>query len=120
MIAFPTTLTIPTSLSPWESAMSMWAGTARVDGSIISGPSVSDLVKAKAPDADKSMRARLQQTLQAMTAIVRRAENVEAYDQMIGEGNAAGNAVVQSAIDALLEQTKAIERAVSVLELKAI
>ena len=92
----------------------------RVDGSIVSGPSVSDLVKAKAPDADKSMRARLQQTLQAMTAIVRRAENVEAYDQMIGEGNAAGNAVVQSAIDALIEQTKAIERAVSALELKAI
>jgi putative iron-regulated protein len=55
-----------------------------------------------------------------MTAIVRRAQNIEAYDQMIGEGNAAGNAVVQSAIDALLEQTKAIERAVSALELKAI
>jgi putative iron-regulated protein len=55
-----------------------------------------------------------------MTAIVRRAQNIEAYDQMIGEGNAAGNAVVQSAIDALLEQTKAIERAVSALELKVI
>jgi putative iron-regulated protein len=37
----------------------------------------------------------------------------EAYDQQIGEGNAEGNAVVQAAIDALVDQTKSIERACS-------
>ena len=92
----------------------------RIDGSVVSGPSVSDLVSAKAPDADAAMRARLGQTLRAMMAIVLRAETTEAYDQMIGEGNTAGNAVVQSAIDALRRQTRAIERAISVLDLQSI
>ena len=92
----------------------------RVDGSTVSGPSVSDLVKAKSPDVDKAMQAALDNTLADMAAMVKRAETVEAYDQMIGEGNKEGNAVIQAAIDALLEQTKAIERAVATLELKAI
>ena len=39
---------------------------------------------------------------------------------MIGENNDEGNAVVQAGIDALLEQTKAIERAVAALDLEAI
>ena len=39
---------------------------------------------------------------------------------MIGEDNEEGNAVVQRVVDALLGQTKAIERAVAALELKAI
>jgi putative iron-regulated protein len=39
---------------------------------------------------------------------------------MIGEGNAEGNAVVQDVVDKLLDQTKAIERAVAALDLKTI
>ena len=58
--------------------------------------------------------------MKAMAAMVQRAEKVEAYDQMIGEGNTEGNAVVQAAIDGLTGQTKAIERAVAALNLKAI
>ena len=92
----------------------------RVDGSTVSGASVSDLVKAKAPGVDKALRMALDKTLADMAAMVERAETVEAYDQMIGEGNKEGNAVVQAAIDALLEQTKAIERAIAALDLKAI
>jgi putative iron-regulated protein len=56
----------------------------------------------------------------ALAALKKRAETVEAYDQMIGEGNAAGNAVVQAAIDALTDQTKSIERAVAALKLQPI
>lgn len=92
----------------------------RIDGSVVSGPSPSDLVKAKAADTDAALRASLDRTLTAMADIVRRAEQVEAYDQMIGEGNDEGNAVVEAAIQALLTQTKDIERAVAVLELKPI
>jgi len=55
-----------------------------------------------------------------MNAMYLRALTNESYDQMIGEGNDAGNAVVQNVVDALLAQTKAIERAVAVLDLKAI
>jgi putative iron-regulated protein len=39
---------------------------------------------------------------------------------MIGEGNDEGNKVVQDVVDALLGQTKAIERAVATLDLKSI
>ena len=53
-------------------------------------------------------------------ALRSRAESVEAYDQMIGEGNASGNAVVQAAIDALVRQTRSIERAVAILSLGSI
>jgi len=92
----------------------------RVDGSIVSGPSPSDLVKAKAAATDEALRASFDKTLAAMSAIVHRAERIESYDQMIGEGNDEGNAVVETAIGALLAQTKDIERAVAALELKPI
>jgi putative iron-regulated protein len=92
----------------------------RVDGSVVTGPSVSDLIKAKSPGTDQEMRAKLAATMDAMGTIYARGIMVESYDQMIGEGNDEGNAVVQKAIDSLLDQTKSIERAVAVLDLKKI
>jgi putative iron-regulated protein len=92
----------------------------RIDRSLVSGPSVSDLVKAKAPEVDAELRAKLDDTLVAMNALYLRALTTESYDQMIGEGNDEGNAVVQRVVDALLDQTKAIERAVATLDLKSI
>ena len=92
----------------------------RLDGSIVSGPSISDLVRAKDAAIDDALRGKLDETLKAMQSMVRRAQTVESYDQMIGEGNKAGNTTVQAAIDGLLAQTKAIERAVAVLALKPI
>ena len=55
-----------------------------------------------------------------MRLLVATAEQGTAYDQMIGEGNEAGNAKVQAAIDALTAQTKAIEAAVAALKLSPI
>ena len=92
----------------------------RVDGSVVKGASLSDLVKARDAKADTELTAKLAATITAMKAMVKRAETVEAYDQMIGEGNKDGNAVVQASIDGLTNQTKAIQRAVAVLNLKAI
>ena len=92
----------------------------RRDGSIIAGPSVSGLVKAKDVTTDTRMQAALSKTMRAMTQMKQRAEAGEAYDQMIGEGNTTGNAVIQSAIDALIAQTREIKRAVSILQLKAV
>ncbi len=88
--------------------------------SIVTGPSVSDLVRAKSPEVDAEVRAKLDATMDAMNAMYLRALTTESYDQMIGEGNEAGNAVVQKVVDALLDQTKSIERAVATLDLKAI
>jgi putative iron-regulated protein len=92
----------------------------RADRSLVSGPSISDLVKAKSPEVDAEVRAKLDATMDAMNTLYLRALATESYDQMIGEGNDEGNAVVQHAIDALLDQTKSLERAVATLDLKSI
>lgn len=92
----------------------------RIDGKVVTGPSVSDLLKAKDPKLDTEMRAKLDATLQAMQAIRQRADTVETYDRMIADGNKEGNAVVQAAIDSLIDQTRSIERVIAVLGLGAI
>ncbi len=52
--------------------------------------------------------------------MAKRAETVEAYDQMIGEGNAEGNATVQAAIDGLIAQAKTVQRVIASLDLGTI
>lgn len=88
---------------------------ARTDGRAVEGPSLSDLVEAADPALDVELRSAFDATLERMEAMKRRAEAGEAYDQMIGRGNAEGNAVVQAAIDGLIAQTRSIERAVAAL-----
>jgi putative iron-regulated protein len=90
----------------------------RVDGGVVEGASLSDLARAADPALDDEMRARLDATLAAMQAIRDAAESGEmAYDQMLAEDNPKGNAMIQAAVDALLLQTKAIERIVAALDL---
>ena len=92
----------------------------RVDGSIVQGASVSDLIKAADYNVDVRLKTALADTVAKFQVMVARAETTEAYDQMIAEGNTAGNQTVQAAIDGLLAQTKEIERAVAVLNIKKI
>ncbi len=89
----------------------------RLRGKPVEGPSVSTLVKAKSAELDAEVRSKLDATVAAMTALKQRAETKEAYDQMIGEGNAEGNAVVQAAIDGLVDQTRSLERVIAALDL---
>ncbi|MGE4369248.1 MAG: imelysin family protein [Burkholderiaceae bacterium] len=92
----------------------------RIDGSTVAGPSLSELVQAADPALDKEMRQRLQATQDAMQAMRNRAQTVETYDQMIAQGNTEGNAVVQSAIDALVAQTRSLERVIAALDLGSV
>ena len=92
----------------------------RVDGSVVKGASLSDLVKARDPRLDAEMQEKLDATFKAMQAMKHRAETVETYDQMIAQGNEEGNAVVQAVIDALVAQTRSIERVIATLELGAV
>jgi len=89
-------------------------------GTSVEGASLRDLVAAKDVAVADDLTAKLDASLAAFEVLRSRAETVEAYDQMIGEGNEEGNAVVQAAIDALIVQTRAIERAVAVLGLDEI
>ncbi|MEX2455056.1 MAG: imelysin family protein [Rhodospirillaceae bacterium] len=92
----------------------------RVDGRVVRGPSLADIVREKAPDVHASMTDHLDATMAAMSEIARAADAGEAYDQMIAGGNAEGSARVQAAIDALTAQTRTIERVVGALGLSAI
>lgn len=89
----------------------------RVDGSVVEGPSLSDVIAAKDAALDTEIQGLLADTLTKMHVMADRAEAGEAYDQQIGEGNIEGNAVVQAAIDGLIAQTRGIERAVALLQL---
>ncbi|MEM7461138.1 MAG: imelysin family protein [Pseudomonadota bacterium] len=96
----------------------VYLGTyTRPDGTVISGPSLSELVAVKDGSLDTETKSDLDATVAAMETMAKRAETTEAYDQMIANGNAEGNAVVQAAIDGLVKQTKSIERAILALEL---
>jgi putative iron-regulated protein len=58
--------------------------------------------------------------MERMGEMKKRAETVEAYDQMIGEDNPEGNAVIQSVIDALAAQARAFEEAIAVLGIEGV
>ncbi len=92
----------------------------RIDGSVVSGPSLADLVKAKDPATHTALLAALDLTQNKMQVLVEAANNGQSYDQLIGENNDDGNKMVQAAIDALTTQTKHIEKAASTLKVSGI
>ena len=89
----------------------------RVDGRRVTGPSLSDLVAAKDAGVDAEVRARINAAVLRFAALVDKAESEASYDQLIAEGNVAGNALVMTAIEALIAQAKAIEDAAAALNL---
>jgi putative iron-regulated protein len=92
----------------------------RIDGTKMKGPSLHELVASKDKAVDKEMMGKFEATEKASDTMVKRGETVEKYDQMIGEGNTKGNAVVQHVIDGLLDQTKSIQRVIASLDLGTI
>lgn len=92
----------------------------RIDGSVVSGPSLSGLVAAKDAGIDTQLRAELDSTMTALQAIKTAAEGGFAYDQMLAAGNAEGEALISAAITGLITQTASIDRAVTALGLSKI
>lgn len=87
----------------------------RVDGTTVSGPAIADLVADRAPAVDAELRARLDASVAALGAMREAAEGGMAYDQMLGFGNEQGRALIEGAVEALVAQTRSIERAVAAL-----
>ncbi len=92
----------------------------RIDGSLVTGPSLSDLVAAESAELDAELRQRLSETMMALGRIKSTAEAGFAYDQMLERGNEAGEALVMGGVDALIAQTRSIERVVAELDLGGI
>lgn len=88
---------------------------ARVDGSVVSGPSLSDLVAAADAGVDAQLRSELEASVAALGAVKAAAEGGMAYDQMLAPGNAEGEALIMGAVAALVTQTASINRAVTAL-----
>jgi putative iron-regulated protein len=87
----------------------------RVDGRVVSGASLSDLVASADAGVDEDLRAKLNASMMELGQIKTAAEAGFSYDMMLERGNAEGEALIMGAVDALVNQTRAIERAVTAL-----
>ncbi|MEX5508744.1 imelysin family protein [Pseudomonas paralactis] len=83
----------------------------RVDGTKLTGASLSSLVAKADPAADAALKADLAATEAKIQIMVDRANDGEHYDQLIAAGNDKGNQIVRDAIAALVKQTGSIEAA---------
>jgi putative iron-regulated protein len=92
----------------------------RVNGELVSGASLSDLVAASDAELDAELRGKLSYTMQALGRIKTAAEAGFSYDQMLEQGNAAGEALIMGGVNGLIDQTRSIERAVAALKLSDI
>jgi putative iron-regulated protein len=88
----------------------------KVDGTTLSGPSLSALMAKLDAQADASLKADLQASEAALQKLVDSAEKNNAhFDQLIAENNAEGQQIVRDAIAALVKQTAGIELAAAKL-----
>ncbi|WP_248802648.1 imelysin family protein [Pseudomonas sp. MWU13-2100] len=87
----------------------------RVDGSKLTGPSLSSLVAKADPATDEALKNDLQATEAKIQIMVDHANKGEHYDQLIATGNEPGNKIVRDAISALVKQTGSIEQAAAKL-----
>jgi putative iron-regulated protein len=94
--------------------VAIWNGSyTKLDGSKVDGPGIADLAAERAADAKAKLDALLADTTAKLKAIKDSADGgAMAYDQMLGEGNEKGAAMVQAAVDALVAQTRGIEAVV--------
>ncbi len=88
----------------------------RQNGTLLSGPSIADLVAQKDKQAAKEIQKQFDITRHQVGELVTSAEkNNQYFDQLIAVGNAQGNALVNEIIMALVAQTGAIERAAGIV-----
>ncbi len=92
----------------------------RVGGGVVSGPSLSDLVSDIDSTVDTELRESLDNTMTELGLLRTAAETGLSYDMMLARGNARGEAIVMAAVNALVAQTRSIERAVTTLDLDEI
>ncbi len=88
----------------------------RVNGEVLTGPSIHDLVAAKDKKAAAEIKAEFVQARAQLQTLVDSAEkDNQHFDQLIAAGNKAGNALVNKSIMALVKQTAEIEKAASII-----
>ena len=92
----------------------------RVDGSVLQGPALADLVAAADPAVDTQLKAELDASVTALKAVKDAGDAGKTYDTLIAPGNAEGEALIMGAVNALVTQTASINRAVTALGLSKV
>ncbi|WP_161444985.1 imelysin family protein [Vibrio sp. V43_P6S15P86] len=88
----------------------------RENGTLLSGPSIADLVAQKDKQAAKEIQKQFDVTRNQVGKLVTSAEkNNQHFDQLIAAGNAQGNTLVNDTIMSLVAQTGSIERAAGII-----
>jgi putative iron-regulated protein len=97
----------------------VWRGEyTRIDGDVVAGPSLEDMILSIEPALHAEMSARLEATQLAMRAIVDQGEAGNTYDVLIANGNTEGETLINAAVSALMEQTTTLEKVIGALQLQ--
>ncbi|WP_341365554.1 imelysin family protein [Yoonia sp. BS5-3] len=86
-----------------------------IDGTVVSGPSLSELVAETDAALDLEMRTKLSDAVLALGRIKTAAESGFTYDMMLERGNEAGEALIMGGVNGLIDQTRSIERVIAAL-----
>ena len=96
----------------------VWTGLyTRIDGAVVSGPSLRDLLAAKDLAHAQDVSGKLDTAMAAFSDLRARGETIEHYDQMITGQSADGKQTIETAIAALIELANGFERSAVKLEL---
>lgn len=99
----------------------VYLGTyTRTDGTVLQGPSLSELVAAANPAVDSQLSAELDASVAALQAVKDAGDSGRTFDTLIAPGNADGERLIMAAVDALVTQTASIDRAVTALGLSKV
>ncbi len=92
----------------------------RLDGSILSGPALGDLVRQAKPAIDNKTRKALSDTMASLKVLsdtAEAAQNPVKFDMLIAEGNKQGEKILSNILAALVVQTRAFEAAASAIQI---
>lgn len=92
----------------------------RVDGTTVSGASLSALVEAADAAVNAELVTNLNASVLSLGKIKTAAEAGFSYDQMLAPGSAAGEKLITDGVNSLVTQTRSIERATAALGLEKI
>ena len=92
----------------------------RVDGTVVSGASLASLVEAADAGVNAELVTNLKKSVIALGRIKTAAEGGFSYDMMLEPNSEAGAGLINGGVDALVTQTKSIERATAALGLAAL
>jgi putative iron-regulated protein len=92
----------------------------RIDGTEVSGPSLSGALAEADPALAAALAGGIGQSLSAADALRGLAQQGQSYDMLLQVGNTGGEAAITALVEALVAQSRSIERASAALGLAGV